>query len=353
MFAHVSHWLHRRLLWLLLIAYAAATVLPGPGLRLRETSLGTLHLGGHDFKISLLLLLLALLLFNAGLGMKFSDMRFLVRIHKLLTAGLLANILVPMTYTVLVAALLRSWHNPDETQNILVGLALVATMPIAGSSTAWTQNSDGNLPLSLALVLCSTLLSPLATPLALHLFASMTTGEYREALDHLALYGTGPFLGLWVVLPALMGIGARHILGDARVTRWKPNLKTINALVLLVLNYSNGAMSLPQTIAHPDRDFLFITLPITLGLCLAMFTFAFLLGRLLHAERDQVISLAYGLGMNNNGTALVLASLALAQFPRVMIPIIFYNLLQHIVAGGLHQFLTSEKRYAKPLPAAT
>ena len=352
MLAHVSHWVHRRLLWLLLVAYAAATVLPGPGLRLRETSLGTLHLGGHDFKISILLLLLALLLFNAGLGMKLSELRCLVRIHKLVTTGLLANMLVPISYTVVIALLMRSWHNPDEMQNILVGLALVATMPIAGSSTAWTQNTDGNLPLSLALVLCSTLLSPLATPLALHFFASMTTGEYREALHHLASYGTGPFLGLWVVLPALTGLGVRHLLGDARAVAWKPKVKMINALVLLALNYSNAAVSLPQTIAHPDPDFLLITLPITLGLCLAMFAFAFVLGRLLHAERDQIISLAYGLGMNNNGTALVLASLALAQFPRVMIPIIFYNLLQHIVAGGLHQFLTAEKRYAKPLPAA-
>jgi BASS family bile acid:Na+ symporter len=33
-------------------------------------------------------------------------------------------------------------------------------------------------------------------------------------------------------------------------------------------------------------------------------------------------ALMYGLGMNNNGTGLVLASLALAAYPRVMVPII-------------------------------
>ncbi len=53
-----------------------------------------------------------------------------------------------------------AWHNPDEVQNILVGLALVASMPIAGSSTAWSQNADGDMALSLGLVLGSTLLSP-------------------------------------------------------------------------------------------------------------------------------------------------------------------------------------------------
>lgn len=41
----------------------------------------------------------------------------------------------------------------------------------------------------------------------------------------------------------------------------------------------------------------------------------------------------FGLGMNNNGTGLVLASMALAQYPTVMLPVIFYNLLHHLVAS--------------------
>jgi hypothetical protein len=44
----------------------------------------------------------------------------------------------------------------------------------------------------------------------------------------------------------------------------------------------------------------------------------------------------FGLGMNNNGTGLVLASLALANHPKVMIPIIFYNLVQQVFAGYVH-----------------
>jgi hypothetical protein len=74
MFARISHWLHQRLLWLLLVAYAAATVLPGPGLRLHETSLGTLHLGNQDFDPIAAAGLAAL---QRGLGMKLSDLRSL------------------------------------------------------------------------------------------------------------------------------------------------------------------------------------------------------------------------------------------------------------------------------------
>jgi hypothetical protein len=44
----------------------------------------------------------------------------------------------------------------------------------------------------------------------------------------------------------------------------------------------------------------------------------------------------FGLGLNNNGTGLVLASLALADHPKVMIPVILYNLVQHVFAGYVH-----------------
>ena len=49
----------------------------------------------------------------------------------------------------------------------MLGLALIASMPIAGSSAAWAQNANANLALSLGLILCSTVLSPLTTPVLL------------------------------------------------------------------------------------------------------------------------------------------------------------------------------------------
>jgi predicted Na+-dependent transporter len=73
-----------------------------------------------------------------------------------------------VAFVFVVSYALRWRHNGDETQNILVGLALVASMPIAGSSTAWSQHASGDLTISLGLVLLSTLTSPLTTPLILH-----------------------------------------------------------------------------------------------------------------------------------------------------------------------------------------
>ncbi len=110
-------------------------------------------------------------------------------------------------------------------------------------------------------------------------------------------------------------------------------------MILLALNYSNAAISLPQAIADPDLDFLAVTLAIVTALCVLAFAVGWGTARLLRTGREQQISLMFALGMNNNGTGLVLASMALADHPRVMLPIIFYNMVQHLVAGGANSLI--------------
>ena len=57
-------------------------------------------------------------------------------------------------------------------------------------------------------------------------------------------------------------------------------------------------------------------------------------------NQAEHVSLIFGLVMNNNGTWLILASLALSSYPNIIVPIIFYNLIQHIVAGTLHEVMS-------------
>lgn len=209
-------------------------------------------------------------------------------------------------------------------------------MPIAGASTAWAQNSNGNLVLSLGLVLLSTGLSPIITPLAFYVFGEMASEEYETVLHNLADHDSGTFLGVWVVVPSLLGLAIRFTVPEKQLAAVLTYVKIINALVLLLLNYSNASVSLPEAVAQHDVDFLALTFVITAGLCMTMFGTAYWLSCLFDIDSADRASLMYGLGMNNNGTGLVLASLALASFPRVMVPIVLYNLVQHVVAGSVH-----------------
>jgi BASS family bile acid:Na+ symporter len=338
-FLTLSQFVHHHLLWFLISAYIIAAVFPTAGLQIRNITFGDLSIFQTNLHVSLLLLLLATLMFNAGLGVKASHLQSLLQKTPVLFAGLTANLVIPMTYIFLVSLVMRLWYEPVEAQHILVGLALVAAMPIAGASTAWSQNSNGNLALSLGLVLASTVLSPVITPAAFYVFGEMASEEYEGVLHDLAAYGSGAFLSLWIVLPSVLGIGVRLAIPEARLAAFMPFIKLINAVVLLLLNYSNASVSLPQAVADRDFDFLAVTLGITTGLCLTAFVSGYGLSHLFRVDQAERVSLMYGLGMNNNGTGLVLASLVLASYPRVMVPIIFYNLVQHLVAGGIHEVM--------------
>ncbi len=334
-----AHFLGKYFLALLIGSYLAAAFAPGPGLWIRGLTLGQVGIGSIRTEASVPFLMLACLLFNAGLAVETSRLGGFLRHPRPLVAGLSANIFFPILYIIVMAGWMTHWSNTDEAQCILVGLALVASMPIAGSSTAWSQNADGDMTLSLALVLGSTFLSPLVTPMALHTVGFVTTGDYSEDLHELAGGHTESFLAIGVLVPSLLGIAVGRMFGRNRVVAARPALKVWNSAILIVLNYSNASISLPKVIAHPDYDFLGLIVAIVSTLCILAFAVGWGIARMLGVGRDRQVALMFALGMNNNGTGLVLASMALADHPQVMLPIIFYTLVQHLVAGGANALI--------------
>ncbi len=329
----LTHTIHRYFIWIIISSYFIAALLPTFGLWIREVKLSSLVFLQHDIDFSLPPLMLSLLLFNAGLAVKMKELTQLAHKPLVLLSGLSGNVVTPLVFIVGISLIMKFWHNPEEVQHILVGLAIVASMPIAGASTAWAQNANGNLALSLGLVLLTTLLSPLLTPLVLHTVGFVTTGDYSEDLHEIASDGVISFLGIWVILPTLLGIVAHNLIGESRLIKVKSPIKLVNYCILVLLNYSNASLSLPKALAQPDLDFLAVMLVIVIALCLATFATGYLLAQVFHTNRKDKVSLMFGLGMNNNGTGLVLVSVALADHPQVMLPIILYNLVQHLIAS--------------------
>jgi BASS family bile acid:Na+ symporter len=345
----LSHFIHRRFLWLLIAAYAAAALCPHAGLLLHQSTLGELSISNVPVRITPTLALLALLLFNAGLAAETGRLGSLVFRPGLLVAGLAANLLLPLALVFVAAQGLRLWHDAAEAQALVAGLLLVAAMPVAGSSASWVQKSDGDLSLSLGLVVVSTLISPWTTPLALQSAALLTDGDCVQAFNGLADTGAGPFLLVGVVLPSLLGLLAGALLGRQRVARLRPLLKPLSSATLLVLCYANAAASLPQAAAHPDWDFLALVGVAAIGICAACFAAGWVVAHLLRADPAQRTALMFGLGMSNNGTGLTLAATALSSYPEVSLPLIIYNLVQHVVAGAAGSRITRMTN-APPMP---
>ncbi|BAW80274.1 sodium Bile acid symporter family protein [Candidatus Nitrosoglobus terrae] len=332
----LSSFIHRRFIWLLLGSYSVAALWPGWGLWMQNFSLGNLSFMEEEIPFKLPLLMLAWLLLDAGLEAKLSELKYLPQNLAILAAGFMVKLLIPAAFVIGLSLLMMQWwHNPDEVQSILVGLALVVAMPIAGSSTTWSLNANGNVVTSLGLVLITTFLSPVTAPLLLHAVGLVTTGDYAKELNAMASHGIGLLLILSIVIPSMVGILIRFFYGENWIIQAKPYLKFTRSVVLLLLVYSNAAISLPQAIAHPDYDFLAVIIVITFGLCAFAFAAGWWIAQLFRATVAQRISLMFGLGMSNNGTGLVLASITLANHPQVMLPLISYNLIQQLIAGGV------------------
>ena len=339
----LSHFVHEYLIWLLLAAYAIAAVWPSFGLWIRSVSFGQFTFWHESTTVSLPMLMLALLLLNAGLGVRTSGAAQLAASPGPLLGGLTANLVIPIAYVFLVSVVMRVWKDePDEVQNILVGLALIAAMPIAGSSTAWTQNANGDIALSLGLVLLSTFLSPITSPIAFDLIEHMASGEYAEALENLETNSTGFLLLACVLLPSVAGIALGHVAGPERIQREADaetgELGEPAVVELFERRCVAAAGGRGARLGFSGRD------DLDLGImCVAAFASGAVVARLLKVGAAQRSSLMLGLGMNNNGTGLVLASIALGKYPGVALPVIFYNLIQHLVAGGVDRWRTSRE----------
>ncbi|MFO0802672.1 MAG: bile acid:sodium symporter [Gemmataceae bacterium] len=333
--ATINALLHRHLLWLIIAAYALAAAVPSPGDWIRRARLFD---EGAGTTIRLPAALLAILLFIAGQTVNVKELVNLVKRPFVLLAGLLASLVVPIVVVAGFASALAGWHDPGETRSLVLGLAIVAAMPIAGSSAAWSRHFGGSTALSLGLVVVSTVLSPLTTPLALTAFDSM-----REHVVGLSGSPMTTILVVSVVFPSLAGMALRSAIGEP-LHRLEPPRKFVASLVLLILCYSNATASLPAVVHDPDWDYLALVVAAAAGLCFSGFAAGWVVGRIVKANREESRSLVFGLGMTNNGTGLVLAGAGLAGLPEAMLPVIVYNLIQHVLAGWAGRCLETQAR---------
>ncbi len=341
--AGAAEFLHRHFLWLLVGAYLLAGAAPHAGGWLSGLA-GTDRVFGYAVRVSAPAAMLGALLFAAGFAVKGEHLRGAFRRPLALGVGLAASAAVPVLVLVAAAPLLALWHDPAEARDLLVGLAVVAAMPVAGSSAGWSRAADGDCALSLGLVLLSTLLSPLTTPLAFGAAEALAPGDAGGVLDRLAgAGGAAAFLAAWVILPMALGLATRWAVGAARADAAGPRAKVATSIVLLVLCYANASACLPGVIAAPDWDFLALVGVAAGATCGAAFAAGFAAARSVRADPARRAALVFGVGMANNGAGLALAAGALAGCPMALLPVVAVNLVQHLAAGWADARLRRER----------
>jgi BASS family bile acid:Na+ symporter len=168
----------------------------------------------------------------------------------------------------------------------------------------------------------------------------------------MASQGANVFLWLTVVLPSVFGVGLKVLLGENRVDPIKPYLKFMSLLTLISINYINGSKALPAVFKTPDADFICLVAVVTSFISAVSFAAGLGLSKLFKCSRGDTLALIFSLGMSNTSTGMVLASGALADHPGVLLPMIFYTLVQQALAGLIYTYLSRSSASAVAPAAA-
>jgi BASS family bile acid:Na+ symporter len=340
----LASWIHNNFLWLLVASYLLAAVLPGPGLAIRNLSL-TPPTGDV---VTAPLVLLALLLFCAAAVVRWSQIRSLIQHPGILLVGLIAIWIVPGVLVSLLGWILPRLLGEYVTSGMMVGLALVAAMPVANSSAAWTQNAQGNVALSLGLIVLTIVLSPLATPQMLNLMGLALSDQETAQCEQLVTKFSGAFFMVWVILPSLAGGVVSRLAGPKRINRARGSLRLISALTLLTLNYTNASLAMPKVFANEVTKTVLVSAVLAVLLSALGMLNAWLLSRWLKLSSESRVSLIFSFSMKHTGLALVLAGEVLQTEPRVILMIVLATLLQHIIAGVADWFLARRAKEDSP-----
>jgi len=325
----LGRFMRRHFVWLLVGCYVLAAIWPDPGLAMRNWYLPIRIDDGH---VTFPLMLLAWMLFCAALMTDLAQIRVVLR-HPLLLCTAVAAVWVGPALLVVAAG----WAVPllvdnESAAGLLVGLPLVAAMPVANSSVGWVQNTGGNLALGLAVVVLSISLSPWATPQLLEwLGKSLSPGE-QKSCEELVNRFSGWFFMIWVILPTALGFFSRYVITPQRIAAAANYIAVASATALLLLNYINSALALPEA-----GKFGFGLLSVTIALAVALSIVGLALGAAisygLRLSSTAGTALLFGLSMKHTGLALILASAVLHDKPLAILLIILATVSQHLLAA--------------------
>lgn len=328
--AYFANLVRRHLLWLLLPTYVIAYLLPGPGAYAAQLTLMQGIAG--PVAVQLPMLLVGVLLLSAAMQVDVADASLVAHRPDGIIAALLAVWAAPAA-VVLVAGALFQATGGGQGGGLLLGMILVAAMPVANSSAGWTQQAGGSLSWALALVVLSIVLCPLVTPGVIRLLGmSLSTADSANVEDVVGKFSGVSFI-VWVLAPTFTGMLIRRFAGAGRIKQIKPWLHLATAAAILGLNYLNGSLVLPSIFPQPDAALLIAAVCGAAALSVGGLLAAQLLTMALRWGDQARLALKFTLSMKHTGLALGLASTVLADQKDAILLIILATPIQHLVAG--------------------
>ncbi len=266
--------------------------------------------------------LFAFMTFQGALG---NNLRHLLHAFRH-PAPMLVTLLISAVVMPVVAYALGLLFFGDNL-NIVCGIVLEYSVPVAVVSAMWINMFDGDLSQGLATLLVSTVLAPVTIPLTLQLLLGQTVEVDAASMMQSML--------VQIALPALAGM----LVNDLTHGRGKAELSPVLApaakiaLVLVILANSTGVSPYMRNLTPQ-----LVGVIVFIGLFAATGYFWGLgISRLWRRDRKTQVTMTFQTGMRNISAGAVLAA---QYFPgEVMFPVIVGTLFQQVLAACFGNFM--------------
>lgn len=263
---------------------------------------------------------LGVIMLGMGLTLRFADFAAVARDPKNVAIGVAAQFLIMPASGWLIARMFQL-----ET-GLAIGLILVACCPGGTASNVICYLAKANVPLSVLLTMCSTIVAIFATPLITHWLA----GAWLP-VDAAALFQS---MLIVVMLPLLCGVAANTLLGKMqhpeRIRSWVDTIGPLLSAAVIVLIVGCIVASKKAEIARA-------ALPLFVSVFL-LHAFGFGAGYLFALASGCRESLrrtiSIEVGMQNSGLGAALATRHFSQFALAPVPAAI-SAVYHCLIGSL------------------
>ncbi|MFJ7638839.1 bile acid:sodium symporter family protein [Peribacillus sp. NPDC097225] len=209
----------------------------------------------------------------------------------------------------------------------ITGLVLGVVIPTGVTSIIWITIYKGNAALALTIILIDTLLSPFIVPYSVSLFGGGTI--------EMEIWPMVKGLIGMIVIPSMLAMFLNQATKGKIKEGLAPRLAPFSKLSVGIVVILNSSKIAPY-LTHFNEKLLVMAL-LVLFIAASGYAFSWWIGKLLHWEKEDVITLTFTGGMRNISAGAVLAT---TYFPAaVAVPVILGMLFQQMLASVFGYFL--------------
>lgn len=221
---------------------------------------------------------------------------------------------------------------PNDSLTI-TGFILAMVIPTGITSFIWVSMKQGNIGLTLSIILLDTMISPFVVPYSLSLFVGSSI--------EMDIWSIMKGLLFMIVLPSLFGMIINQWTKGKSKERLSPKLAPFSKLGLVAVVSINSAVVAPY-LQNINPKLVFIAV-VAFLISFLGYLLAWGLGRLFKFSRDTIVAMIFTGGMRNISAGAVIA---ITYFPsQVAIPVVIGMLFQQILASIYGHFV--DKAYQR------